>query len=168
MRHSRAFSRHRSAIIHYREADDQSISATQWLKLPVKIRLSSFAQRAPAAVRASDLLFVPSHYSSSVPAEVQVLAVILSEAKDPEEFDSPLPFEPFRRGIVRSPRSQMVKMLRFFGRHCKTLTLDVNIGGVQTHSLYDWTRSGELIETALARRGNRSRPLDIGGHNRRL
>ena len=29
-------------------------------------------------MRASDLLFVPSHYSSSVPAEVQVLAVILT------------------------------------------------------------------------------------------
>jgi hypothetical protein len=107
VRHSRAFSRHRSAIIHYRDGYTQPITEKRkrsagclLFVIPQRsegICFDVFYPRSEIVILSAteNLLFVLATASSITLVAVQVLAVILSAAKDPDELDAPLSLEPF-------------------------------------------------------------------------
>jgi hypothetical protein len=80
---------------------DQSISVTPCPNRNCK------SERVVVLRATEHLLFVLAIVSSFALAVVQVFAVILSVAKDPDEFDAPLPLESFNQRQLRLWRTYL-------------------------------------------------------------
>jgi hypothetical protein len=87
VRHSYAFSRHRSAIIHYRDGYTQPVDNGEEQTIGLSFR--SAAEKS-------------AFHFSSPRSEIAILLLPSScAAKDPDEFNTPLPLEPFNQQFLR-------------------------------------------------------------------